>query len=505
MSLEEDKISAIDVDVEAVSAEKEFGETVNVKKNFTARLASMFDVETRGIERVLPEDRTDTSLVTACTMWLSSNLVIAALSTGALSTAAFGLGWYDSVAIIIIFTLIGALPVALYSVLCAKFGLRQMILTRFLAGNFGARIYSVLNIISCVGWGAINVIPAVELLHMVNDQKLPPWAGCLILVVITALIALLGYDYIHVYEKYSWIPNFIIFLILIARLHINGEFYNAPMGIGESEISGAITYASLVFGFAAGWVPSCGDYVIYKSPSIPGWKIFVAVYTGIVFPCLFSLLLGAACGTGVQTNERLLELWNDSSVGGLIYGILVENSLHGFGQFCCVILGLSTIANNLPSSYSVSICAQAVSPLSAKIPRIVWCFVGNFVMLGICIPAYYVFEEAMENFLDMISYFVSIYIGGTMAEHFVFRKGKEDSYNPEDCDNFYKLPLGIAGTFAFCCGIAGAVLGMSETWYVGPIAKHIGSYGGDIGWELCIAFTFIGHCVARPFELKYFG
>lgn len=47
-----------------------------------------------------------------------------------------------------------------------------------------------------------------------------------------------------------------------------------------------------------------------------------------------------------------------------------------------------------------------------------------------------------------------------------------------------KLPLGMAGIAAGCFGAVGAVLGMSQVYYTGPVAKHVGIRGADLGFEV---------------------
>ena len=49
-----------------------------------------------------------------------------------------------------------------------------------------------------------------------------------------------------------------------------------------------------------------------------------------------------------------------------------------------------------------------------------------------------------------------------------------------------RLPVGAAGIFAGCCGVAGAVVGMAQVWYVGPIAAKLGPFGADLGFEVCL-------------------
>jgi purine-cytosine permease-like protein len=84
-----------------------------------------------------------------------------------------------------------------------------------------------------------------------------------------------------------------------------------------------------------------------------------------------------------------------------------------------------------------------------------------------------------------------------LEEHFVFRKGRWSNYRvgglfvsklcirgsrlrfaKESWDRQDLLPMGLAAIVAGCCGVAGAVLGMNQTWFQGPIAKLIGEDGG---------------------------
>lgn len=67
---------------------------------------------------------------------------------------------------------------------------------------------------------------------------------------------------------------------------------------------------------------------------------------------------------------------------------------------------------------------------------------------------------------------------------------------------------------SFYCGdpdcsialVAGFVLGMSQVWYIGVLAKKIEpEFGGDIGFELAAAFAGIVYPIARYLEKKKFG
>ena len=103
--------------------------------------------------------------------------------------------------------------------------------------------------------------------------------------------------------------------------------------------------------------------------------------------------------------------------------------------------------------------------------------------------------------MNFIGYWLAIYEGISLSEHFVFRRGMR-GYKPEQYDFPELLPPGIAAISAFAVGVVGVVLGMSQVWFIGPIARHIGDpeYGGDIGFELGFAFAATAYIVLRPLE-----
>lgn len=470
------------------------------------KFANSLNAETHGIERVSEEDRNqDEGVIEAASMWFSANMVIAAVTLGFLGQTVCGLSFYESVLTIIFFNILGLLSVAFFSTWGPIFGLRQMILSRFLVGDMGVRIFSFITAIACIGWGAVNSMSSAQLLSMVNaPHSVPPWAGVLIIAVITIIVSMFGYRVVHLYEKYSWIPNLAVFFVLIARFKISGAFDAGEFSSGTATASGVLTFGGAVFGFASGWTTYAADYTVYIRKDYPRWKIFCGVTIGLLIPLIFCMVLGAAIITGTKTNATYKEYYEKYQAGGLLFAVIAVDSLGGFGQFCAVILALSTVANNIPNMYTIAFCAQAFwSPLR-KVPRIVWTICGNFLTLAIAIPAYYSFEDVMDNFMNLIGYYLAIYITLTLSEHFIYKKGDFRNYDPTKWDDKSYYPIGIAATIGFCFGVAGTVLGMDQVWYNGRISSLING-GTDIGFELAAGFAFVGYNIFRPLELKYIG
>lgn len=487
--------------------EEQISEAVveETKLSLISRFAASLNAETKGIEPVEDDEKTDGSLINASSMWFSANMVIAAYAIGGLGPMVYGLNFGTSCLVIIFFNFLGALSVAFFSVFGAEFGLRQMVLSRFLLGNITARIFAVINIIACVGWGIVNTVASAQLLNMVNaPHECPLWAGCVIIIGCTVLVTFFGYNVIHQYEKWSWLPNFAVFLVIIARLKISGKFENGAWGGGPATAASVLSFGCTVYGFATGWTTYAADYTVYMPRDCNKYKIFFSLLAGLLLPLYFTMFIGAAAGAAALTDPEWTEYYNKNAIGGITYAILVPNSLNGFGQFCCVLLAMSTVANNIPNMYTIALSVQALWNPFAKVPRVVWTMLGNAFTLAIGIPACYYFETFMQSFMDAIGYYLAIYTSISCSEHFIYRKGFQ-GYNIADWNTPSKLPIGYAGTSALIVGAFGVALGMSQTYWTGEIGALIGPHGGDIGFELGGSWAFIVYNILRPLEIKYTG
>ncbi|KAL8923071.1 MAG: hypothetical protein Q9172_003281 [Xanthocarpia lactea] len=490
------------------------GESFAIGNSLYARIqrfAKRFGVEPRGIERVPEDERTDKTLAKVGTMWLAANMVVSSFAIGALAIPVFHLGFVDALLTILFINLLGITPVCFFSTFGPVFGLRQMILSRFFFGWYGVKVIAIFNILACVGWSSVNVIVGAQLLHAVN-HSVPGYAGIIIIAAATFLVTLFGYKVVHYYEFYSWIPSFIIFLIVLGAFAHSGDFVNIPMGVGRSETGSVLSFASSVFGFATGWTSLAADYTVYQPHTVSRVKTFAWTWAGLIFPLLFTETLGLAVATamtfdqetGGPTNRYAIG-YETSHIGGLLAEVLFP-PLGRFGHFCLVILALSIIANNCPNIYSVSLSLQVLGRWTQAVPRFIWTFIATLVYCAISIPGYSHFETILENFMLVIGYWLAIYEGIALPEHFLF-KGGISGYNIADYTSPHLLPPGIAATIAFCFGVLGAVMGMAQVWFVGPIGRHIGEapFGGDIGFPLAFAFASISYIGLRTVEKGKFG
>lgn len=485
------------------------GESLIIGDSYYARLqrfANRFGVEARGIERVPSDERSNAGMSQIGTMWLSANLVVSSFAIGALAYPVFYLGFVDTILIIFFINILAITPVCFFSTFGPRFGLRQIVLSRFFFGWYGVKIIAVFNVIACLGWSAVNVIVGAQLLNAVNSN-MPGWAGIIVIAAATFFVTLFGYKVVHTYERYSWIPCLVIFLIVLGEFAHSGMFENLPMGVGKSEAGAALSFAASVFGFGTGWTSYAADYTVYQPVGRSRRAVFLWTFAGLSFPLLFTEMLGAAVGTAMAANNNdnaYYDGYNSSGIGGLLATVLVP-PLGRFGQFCLVVLALSIIANNCPNIYSVSLSLQVLARATQRVPRFVWTFVGTLVYCAVAIPGYGHFANVLEDFMLLIAYWLAIYEGISLSEHIFFKRGFS-GYHPESYLDSSKLPPGIAAIVAFCFGVMGAVLGMAQVWFTGPIGKLCGTeYGGDVGFELAFAFAAVTFIPLRYFEKRHFG
>lgn len=186
-------------------------------------------------------------------------MVVSSFAIGILAKSLFYLAVADAMLVCLFFNLIGITPVCYFSCFGPNFGLRQMVLSRFWFGWWGVKLIAIFNVLACIGWSSVNSIVGAQLIHTVNND-VPGFAGVLIIAFCTMIVCFFGYKVVHAYEFYSWIPSFIIFVIVLGVFAHSGDFVNIPWETGTSEMGNVLSFGATVYGFATGWTSYAADY-----------------------------------------------------------------------------------------------------------------------------------------------------------------------------------------------------------------------------------------------------
>jgi purine-cytosine permease-like protein len=164
---------------------------------------------------------------------------------------------------------------------------------------------------------------------------------------------------------------------------------------------------------------------------------------------------------------------------------------------------LGVIANSIPGTYSAALGCQVLGRYGKAVPRWFWSCIIIVIELVCALAGRNNLFDIFTNFLALMGYWVEIFICIVLEEHLIFRR--HVGFDWGAWENKKKLPIGIAALISFLLGWMGAILGMYQIWYVGPLAKLVGDYGADLGVWVGCGFALITFPPLRWLELKKFG
>lgn len=299
--------------------------------------------------------------------------------------------------------------------------------------------------------------------------------------------------------RWAWIPQLIVLCILAGSAAPSFDSSTQSVGNQVTINANRLSFFSLSLSVPISWAAAASDYYVYYPETTTKWKIFLMTLSGLTFSFTFVNLLGVGLASGIASTPAWGTAY-DSSSGALI--VAGYYRLGGFGKFCSVVVALGVIANNIPGTYSSALGCQVLGRYGKAVPRYVWtCFIVAIYFVCAIAGRDHLFA-IFTNFLALMGYWLVIFISIVLEEHLIFRSAGFDWTAWEDQQ---RLPVGIAALIAFLVGWAGAIVGMYQAWYVGPLAKMVGDTGADMGIWLGIGFTVITYPPLRFLELKKFG
>lgn len=384
----------------------------------------------------------------------------------------------------------------------AATGLRQISVSRYSFGWWPNKIIAVLNAIVQIGWAAVGCITGGLALTAASDGQLSLVVGIIILAVAALLISFVGLRAILIYERYAWIIFFTIFLVFFGEV---GRYADnvTPSPLKGANLAGSLlSLIAIVYGSSASWVSIASDYYVHYPANVSRVKVFFLTTFGIAIPTSVGMVAGCVVASALNNRPDWADVYHNDGVGYLIHTMLYPRS---FAKAILTLLVLSGINVNVVSIYSAAIACQQFAHPFARVPRFVWTLFCFVLILGVAMGGREELNVYLQNFLSLLGYWSTSYFAILFLEHYVFRKGSFENYDLDAWNDPTRLPIGLGALAAFVVGVAGWVLGMVETWYVGPIGGLIGSNGGDVANELALVATLITYLPARYLELKVVG
>jgi NCS1 nucleoside transporter family len=467
-----------------------------------------YNMEARGIQRVMPEDRHSLSQLgfgQIGILWFSVNLAANNITLGMLGPAVFHLSFLDASLCGVFGMLVGCLPVAYVATFGPRSGNRTMVFARYSMGWYPAKIIVILNIIVLLGYSLLDAVVAGQIISAVSgSDNLSVVVGIVIVAVITWVITTFGYTVFHLYERYAWVPQIIVVSILAG---VAGPKFDLTTNPAEGEdlltIKGnRLSFFSLCLAAAITYSGGAADLFVYYPEYAPRRKVFIVTLAGLSASFTYAFIVGIGLGSGITLNQAWSDSYNVSQGALIVEGF---RPLGAFGSFCSVLTGLGLVGNIIFPVYAAGVDFQILATKFEKIPRVIWNSLGVIIFTVCAIAGRANLAEIFTNFLALMGYWVSIWVAIILEEHLIFRKWRGLGWNWDAWDDHRKLPVGLAALVAFLVGWVGSILSMAQVWYIGPIAAQVGEYGGDMGNYVGFAWAGIVFPGLRWLELRHYG
>src|SRR5579859_3439426 len=417
-------------------------------------------VEPGGVEYISLKERHGQPIQLFWT-WLSPNLEFATVFIGVIAVAYLGLNLWQAATAIIIGTALGSITHAVLSSWGPKFGVPMMVESRGAFGFIGNILPAALNgVTASFGWFLVNSVSgAFAIQALFPSFNFPFWLAFLVIVVLQVAVATLGYNLIHVFERWALPLLGVVFIVACVSIFAHGNY-----GFSQPSIPGGWLLAfTAAFGYAVGWNPFAADYTRYLPPTTNRMMVGFWAGFGVFVSCIVLELAGAVLVTVTGTK------WGATDIPTAQLQRAMPDPVYYLTLVC---IALGAVAANAINIYSgtMSLVSLGIKEMgmSLKQRRAALAIVVGVIgfLLGIIFQANVGPGTKYENFLLLISYWIAPWLAVVFVDYWL-RRG---DYGDESI--FYNTKIfRWQGVVAMGVGVVVSIYLFANVFglYVGPI------------------------------------
>src|SRR5579875_2958480 len=407
--------------------------------------------------------------------WTSPNMEFATIFVGVLAIAAFGLGFWEASAAIVIGSALGGITQGILSAKGPRYGVPQMVLSRLGFGYWGNVLPAGLNSITAgIGWFAVNSVSATFALNTLTHLAKP---ACLVIVVLVqVVVAFFGHNLVQYFERYAFPILTVIFLIASVVV-----LSKAHPGVAHKTIPGGFLITlGASFGYAVGWNPYASDYTRYLKPTVSKTAVAWWAFAGLFLSCVLLETVGAAAATVVSPGAAL-----GNNPTGAFTG-LMNTPLADVTLLAICLGGISANALNIYSGAMSFVALGIRLPLALR--RALVAVVFGIIGFILALTGLHDAATKYNNFLLVIAYWIAPWLAVMFCDRVLRRR-----QDPSAIERllFEKRHQNWAGPVAMAIGMALSIwLFSNQTEYVGLVPKHVPSVG-DLTFEVGFVVTAV--------------
>ncbi|WP_028921431.1 purine-cytosine permease family protein [Pseudonocardia acaciae] len=410
----------------------------------------------------IPDDQRHGKVSSQFYNWFGSQIHLSSMVLGGVGIAA-GLGFWATVSAVAVGNVLGAVVTAACASMGPRRGLPQMVISRLGFGHVGNYLPAIFTTMLFIGWAAVGLSLNSQAFNQLFGMDRV--AAVVVLALVGLALALYGYRWIHLFNRWLTIASVVVFGVLtvvaLARSDA-GTFAGTSAGVNGPK-QWLLEFA-IAFSFTLSWSSYASDYSRYLPASVTSKRVFWACFSALFVAATWAMVLGALVTALARTASIPAVATISGALAPVVFLVLI------LSQQIAVVLNmysgsLATLSWDAPGRrWFVAILLAAVSTALAI------AFGGPEFLLR------------YEQFLFLIAYFVTPWFAVTLITVYV-RYRRVETLPPASA--FYDRAGPLAGTrwpawLCFVVGILASVPFMATKLYTGPIGHALG--GVDLSY-----------------------
>ncbi|MEE8663717.1 MAG: cytosine permease [Acetobacter sp.] len=383
-----------------------------------------------------------------------------------------GLDFRTGICAILLGNLIGALPVAFAAAVGPPTGLTQMEASRRALGTLGVRPPAFLNWLYCVGWDAVNNVPAatalIALLAMCGLSS-PFWLGLGALASLQMIASIYGHHVVQALQKYLGGLLLIVFVIMGAALALRGGGA-IPTTEHSVSLSAFLLATGILVSFNLSWASYSSDYTRYLPADTSPKKVVGLALAGLLGSAIPFQILGLFTAASIAQPSPLAVISS------------LQHAMHPLGAVALAAIALSSITGN---SFNDNTASYSLISAGIQIPRITAAIITATLGYMLAVVGAGRYASLYTDYLLVTMYWIAPWIGIVLADWYLGDR------------TVHPVPAGWTrgATIFIVTSILTILLFSSSSLYTGPVAKWLG--GADIGYYVGFLVAAVWYALPR--------
>ncbi len=375
-----------------------------------------------------------------------------------------GLGFGWGLAAIVIGNLVGALPVAFAAVIGPRTGLPQMEASRRALGRGGLRLPAFLNWIYCIGWDAVNNVPAAAAsiaLVALAGARPPFWLALGVLAAVQMAASIYGHHVVQALQKY--LGALLLAAFAAIGLLVVTRAGGLPAAARPPTVPTFVLATAILASFNLSWASYSSDYTRYLPATSPPERVIGLALAGLLGSAVPFQVLGLLTAGGI----------GEASPVAVIASL--QHEAGWLGPAVLAAIALSSITGNTVNDNTAS---YSLISAGIRVPRVLAAIVTASLGYALAVAGAGRYADLYAGYLVVTLYWIAPWIGIVLADWYL---AGPDGTPDRDRDPALDPPGWTRGATVFLVTavLTIALFSVSDL-YTGPVARLLG--GADVGY-----------------------